>query len=120
MDCGVPSTPEIVRRYRTLVQQLPLVIYLDALDEASSNIYTSPQIEPLLGYPVSAWQSDSELFVRMLHDDDRERVLEAHAHTHRTHEPLSIEYRLISREGDVVWVRDEGVVVCDDDGTPLY
>jgi diguanylate cyclase (GGDEF)-like protein/PAS domain S-box-containing protein len=120
MDCGVPTTHEIVRRYRTLVQQLPLVIYLDALDEASSNIYTSPQIEPLLGYSVDAWQTDPELFVRMLHPDDRERVLEAHLHTHRTHERLSIEYRLLAREGDVIWVRDEGVVVCEDDGTPLY
>jgi diguanylate cyclase (GGDEF)-like protein len=27
---------------------------------------------------------------------------------------------LVARDGEVVWVRDEGVVVCDDDGTPLY
>ena len=129
MDCGVPAAvaherdddpDEILRRYRTLVHQLPLVIYLDALDEASSNIYTSPQIEPLLGYSVGEWQRDPELFVRTLHPDDRERVLAAHAHTHRTHEPLSIEYRLLARDGDVVWIRDEGVVVCDDDGRPLY
>jgi diguanylate cyclase (GGDEF)-like protein/PAS domain S-box-containing protein len=111
---------EILRRYRTLVQQLPLVIYVDALDEASSNIYTSPQIEPLLGYSVVDWRHDSELFVRTLHPDDRQRVLAAHAHTHRTHEPLSIEYRLVARGGEIVWVRDEGVVVCDDDGAPLY
>ncbi len=128
MDCGVSAAPaearddpnEILRRYSTLVQQLPLVIYIDALDEASSNIFTSPRIEPLLGYAVDAWQNDPELFVRTLHPDDRERVLEAHAHTHRTHEPLSVEYRLLSRDEEVVWVRDEGVVVCDDDGTPLY
>jgi diguanylate cyclase (GGDEF)-like protein/PAS domain S-box-containing protein len=111
---------EIERRYRTLVEQLPLVIYVDALDAASSNIFTSPQVERLLGYTVHEWLSDELLFVKALHPDDRERVLAAHAHTHRTHEPLSTEYRLRSRAGDYVWVRDEGVVVEGDDGTPLY
>jgi diguanylate cyclase (GGDEF)-like protein/PAS domain S-box-containing protein len=120
MDCGVSASEDIVRRYGTLVQHLPLVIYVDALDDASSNIYTSPGIEPMLGYSTQAWQDDPELFVRTLHPDDRDRVLDAHAHTHRTHEALSIEYRLVARDGEVVWVRDEGVVVCDDDGTPLY
>jgi diguanylate cyclase (GGDEF)-like protein/PAS domain S-box-containing protein len=111
---------EIERRYRTLVQQLPLVIYVDALDEASSNIFTSAQIEPMLGYPVEEWQNDGDLFVRTLHPDDRERVLAAHARTHRTHEPLSLEYRLTALDGGIVWIRDEGVIVLDDAGAPLY
>ena len=111
---------EIERRYRTLVEQLPLVIYVDALDAASSNIFTSPQIENMLGYSVEEWLSDELLFVKALHPDDRDRVLAAHARAHRTHEPLSTEYRLRSRDGDYVWIRDEGVIVKDDDGEPLY
>jgi diguanylate cyclase (GGDEF)-like protein/PAS domain S-box-containing protein len=111
---------EVARRYRTLVEQLPLIIYLDALDATSSNIFTSPQIEPILGYTVEEWANDETLFVRALHPDDRERVLAAHARTHQTHEPLSIEYRLMARDGRTVWLRDEGVVVCDEDGMPLY
>ncbi len=111
---------DVARRYKTLVEQLPLVVYVDALDEASSNIFTSPQVESLLGYTPAEWLAEGDLFVRMLHPDDRERVLAAHAQTHRTHDPLSLEYRLINREGRVVWVRDEGVIVVDDDGRPLY
>jgi diguanylate cyclase (GGDEF)-like protein/PAS domain S-box-containing protein len=111
---------EIERRYRTLVEQLPLVVYVDALDEGSSNIFTSGGIEPLLGYTVGEWRDDPNLFVRTLHPDDRDRVLAAHARTHRTHEPLSLEYRLMSRDEAVVWVRDDGVVVLGDDGEPLY
>ena len=129
MDCGDDRVTtaaaegearEIERRYRTLVEQLPLVVYVDALDEGSSNIFTSGQIEPLLGYTVEEWRDDSDLFVRTLHPDDRDRVLEAHARTHRTHEPLSLEYRLVARDGRVAWVRDDGVVVLGDDGEPLY
>jgi diguanylate cyclase (GGDEF)-like protein/PAS domain S-box-containing protein len=111
---------EVERRYRTLIEQLPLVIYVDALDASSSNIFTSKQIEWLLGYSVEEWKEDGDLFVKLLHPEDRERVLAAHERTHTTHEPLSLEYRLRSREGEYVFVRDEGVVVVDDDGTPLY
>jgi diguanylate cyclase (GGDEF)-like protein/PAS domain S-box-containing protein len=111
---------EIERRYRTLVEQLPLVIYVDALDAVSSNIFTSRQIEGLLGYSVEEWKEDGELFVKLLHPDDRDWVQAAHEHTHRTHEPLRAEYRLRARDGHVVWVRDEGVVVKDEDGSPLY
>jgi diguanylate cyclase (GGDEF)-like protein/PAS domain S-box-containing protein len=114
------SPTEVARRYRTLIEQLPLVVYVDALDAVSSNIFTSPQIEPLLGYSVGEWKTDTELFARLLHPEDRERVLTAHAHTHDTHEPLSIEYRLIARDGKVIWLRDEGVIVLDDHGHPLY
>jgi diguanylate cyclase (GGDEF)-like protein/PAS domain S-box-containing protein len=114
------SPDEIGRRYRTLIEQLPLVVYLDELDSISSNIFTSRQIEPILGYSVEEWATDPDLFTRLLHPDDRERVLAAHVHTHDTHEPLSLEYRLIARDGRVVHLRDEGVIVVDEQGEPLY
>ena len=98
-------------RYRTLVEQVPLAIYIDRLDKVSSNIYTSPQIEQMLGYTPEEWALNPTLFVEMLHADDRERVLAAHARTHTTHEPLQVEYRLLARDGRVVWVRDEARVI---------
>jgi len=103
-------------RYRTLVEQLPLAIYVDRLDEVSSNIYTSPQIESMLGYSSAEWSSNPSLFVEVLHPDDRERVLAAHARTHLTGEPLHLEYRLVARDGAVVWVRDEARVIADREG----
>src|SRR5437870_74829 len=86
---AVADRQELDRRYRTLVEQLPLVIYVDALDANSSNIFTSRQIEALLGYSVQEWRDDGELFVKLLHPEDRQRVLEVHEHTHTTHEPLN-------------------------------
>ncbi len=103
-------------RYRTLVEQLPLAIYIDRLDEASSNIYTSPQIEDMLGYSGAEWASNPNLFLETLHPDDRERVLAAHARSHATAEPLQVEYRLVARDGHVVWVRDEARVIADAHG----
>src|SRR2546430_1660619 len=113
------SPDEVGRRYRTLIEQLPLVVYLDEVDSISSNIFTSRQIEPILGYSVEEWAADPDLFTRLLHPDDRERVLAAHAHTHETHEPLSLEYRLIARDDRVVHLGgDEFAIVLTEPVTP--
>lgn len=104
-------------RYRTLVEQLPLTVYVDRVDASSSNIYTSPQIEPLLGYSTEDWISDPNLFVKVLHPEDRERVLAAHSRTHATGEPLNIEYRLLSRDGRTVWIHDAARLTADPAGS---
>ena len=100
-------------RYRTLVEQLPLAVYIDRVDASSSNVYTSPQIEAMLGYSGEEWAGDPSLFVALLHPDDRERVLAAHEKTRLTGEPLRADYRLHARDGRLVWVHDEAHVIDD-------
>jgi PAS domain S-box-containing protein len=107
-------------RHRALVEQVPLVIYEDAADEHSSALYMSPQVEPLLGYSQEEWLGDRELFPRLLHPDDRERVMAEIARVHATGEPFSSEYRLVAKDGRVVWFRDEATHVVGDDGRALY
>jgi len=34
--------------WRSLIEQLTLAVYIDRLDETSSNVYTSPQLEAIL------------------------------------------------------------------------
>ncbi|MGH3065638.1 MAG: putative bifunctional diguanylate cyclase/phosphodiesterase [Gaiellaceae bacterium] len=98
-------------RFRSLVEQLPLSVYIDHLDDVSSNIYTSPQIEQMLGYPVGEWVENADFFVELLHPEDRERVLAAHQRTHATGEPLFVEYRLRRNDGRYLWIQDEARVV---------
>jgi len=105
-------------RFRTLVEQLPLVVYVDAIDDASSNIYSSPQVEGMLGYSLAEWKRDRALFVRILHPEDRETVLEAHRRAHEGF-GLSLEYRLIARDGRVVWVHDEARTIPGPSGEPI-
>jgi diguanylate cyclase (GGDEF)-like protein/PAS domain S-box-containing protein len=100
-------------RYRTLVEQLPLTVYIDRVDRWSSNIYTSPQVEPMLGYSVEEWADNKGLFVQMLHVEDRERVLAALERAHATGDSLVMDYRLHARDGRVVWVHDESRIVAD-------
>ena len=110
-------------RYRALVEQMPAITYIEALDageRATNLVYASPQIEDLFGYSAEEWISDPDLFVRLLHPDDRERVLAADEFTERAGEPFREEYRQFTRDGRVLWVRDEAVLVRDEEGNPLY
>ncbi len=114
------TASEVEAKYRTLVEAIPLAVYIDALDDVSSNIYSSPQTTDLLGYTPEEWYVDHDLFAKTLHPDDRERVLALHVRSNEDAKTIRAEYRLIARDGRVVWVRDESVVVHDDDGRPLF
>jgi len=107
-------------RYRLLVEQTPVITYMDAVDESSSAIYISPQVRDVLGYSPQEWVADRELWVRMLHPEDKERVLAEHRRTNETREPFRAEYRLIARNGRLVWVRDEAALVLDEDEQPQF
>jgi PAS domain S-box-containing protein len=97
-------------KYRSLVEQTPGVIYTAVLDEFGSSLYVSPQIEEVLGISADEWTADPKLWFKQLHPADREQVLAHHAHCCATGEPFRHEYRLLARNGQVVWVRDEGVI----------
>ena len=108
-------------QFRSIVEQLPLVVYVDELDERSSARYVSPLIERLLGYTAEEWLADPDLFVRCLHPDDRQRVLFDIARRNESGNSTPVsDYRLIARDGAIVWVCDDEVVVRDADGTPRY
>lgn len=111
---------ETERRNRMLVEQLPLITYIDALDESSSALYMSPQCEEILGYPAQDWLDDPDMWARLLHPEDRERALEAHLRSLPTGEGFDLDYRLIAKDGRAVWFRDRSVTIYDDAGGPLY
>jgi PAS domain S-box-containing protein len=111
---------EAEARFRTLVEQVPAVIYIDANDEVSSAIYMSPQVEEVLGYTPEEWLEDPELWVKVLHPGDRERVLAEDARVEETGGPFSAEYRMVTKDGRAVWVRDEAVLVRDEEGDPIF
>jgi PAS domain S-box-containing protein len=107
-------------RYRSLVEQIPAVTFMAALDEDVQEFYVSPQIEALLGFSQEEWLSNPFLWFRQLHPDDRERCHLEFARGCRTGGPFRAEFRALTRDGRIVWVRGEARVVRDDRGQPLF
>ena len=103
--------------FEELVERLPLVVYVDQLDDKSTPLYISPQIVHLMGYSQEEWLADPDLFGNSLHPDDRDRVMADIADRNATGATtMYLDYRLIARDGRVVWIRDEEIVVADADG----
>ena len=88
-------------RLRTLVEQLPAVIYIDAADEIATAVYVSPQYERLTGYTPAERLADPEMWMRMIHPDDRDRVVAESNRTNETGEDYDIEHRIVRRDGQV-------------------
>ena len=106
------------RRYRELIEALPLVTYIDRVDEHATNVYTSPQAVDLLGWPLRDWQQDNRLFEKILHPDDRDRVMNEVAQANESG-TFDSEYRLRHQDGDYVWVRDRSTIVDDGGEEPF-
>jgi PAS domain S-box-containing protein len=110
-------------RYRTLVEQIPAIVYVEAPGAApgeSPFLYLSPQTESIIGYSVEELMADPTHFERVVHPDDRDRVLAANALAEQTGGPFDAEYRVLAKDGHIVWLHSRAVLVRDEDGTPRY
>jgi diguanylate cyclase (GGDEF)-like protein/PAS domain S-box-containing protein len=106
--------------YRAILERIPAVTYVAGFGEAGRWDYVSQQIESLLGYTAEEWLSDPEIWFRQIHPDDRTRALEEEIASKAGGSQLTSEYRMHRRDSRVVWVRDEAVLVFDDQGHALY
>ena len=106
-------------RYRTLVEQLPIVVYVSPAENVEATVYVSPQIERLLGYTQAEWLKDPFYWKKIIYPEDRERLFAAVERMRISGDPLDEEYRMIARDGRVVWLRDRARLQHDADGRPL-
>jgi PAS domain S-box-containing protein len=107
-------------RYRTLVEEIPAVTFMAALDEGINELYVSPQIEEMLGFTQKERLEDPVLWYTQLHPEDRDRWHVEFARTCATGDPFHSEYRFVARDGRVVWVLGEARVARDEIGRPLF
>jgi diguanylate cyclase (GGDEF)-like protein/PAS domain S-box-containing protein len=107
-------------KHRAVVEHIPAITYTDLVDDEMNTSYISPQVEELLGITPEEWCSDPDLWYRHLYEDDRERTRNAYLRARDAGEPFSEEYRMIAKDGRVVWFRDEFVVIPGDRGAPAF
>ena len=109
---------EAEERFRTLAEQIPGVTYIGSREPYLPSIYISPRLKELLGYTPAEWLLDSDNWRKHLHPDDAIDTIAALARANKEAVDFSLEYRLCRRDGDVVWVRDEAVLLRDAGGQP--
>jgi PAS domain S-box-containing protein len=109
-------------RYRALVERVPAVVYEMGPDDERRTLFVSPHVEAVLGYTRDEWLDQPDIWIELLHPDDREVVLARHDLHSQTGETWDLEYRLIASDGRVVWVHDQALLMPghDDDRSPSW
>ena len=112
--------PTLEARYRVLLDQIPAVVFMAYLDQGIGEAYVSPQIEAALGFSQKEWLEDPVRWYRQIHPDDKDRWSNEAADMFFLGTPLRSAYRVMARDGRVVWFHCEARLVRRDDGEPWF
>jgi PAS domain S-box-containing protein len=115
---------EAEEQFRTIVEQSPAVIYtqeVDPVDGTSRTTYISPRQPEVFGYTAEEVLADPTLWIKTIHPEDRDRVLSADRDSNREDDAsFSLEYRMIAKDGRIVWVQDQATMVQVDGRPPFW
>ena len=112
--------PNLEARYRALVEQIPAVVFMAYLDRGVGEAYVSPQIEAALGFSQEEWLEDPVRWYRHIHPEDKQRWSTEAAEMFLTGNPLRSAYRVLSRDGRVIWFHCEAKMVRKENGEPWF
>jgi len=114
------EAPNVEARYRVLLDQIPAVVFMAYLDQGIGEAYVSPQIEASLGFSQSEWLEDPVLWYQQIHPEDKDRWSTEAASMFLSGKPLRSAYRVMARDGRVIWFQCEARLVRRDDGRPWF
>ena len=105
-------------KYRTLVEQIPAVTYVDRVEPLGRPLYVSPQVESLLGISRAEWFKAQSLdaWLHMVYPEDRELARAATARCAATGEQVDVEYRVATPQGGLRWFRELARLVPGENG----
>jgi PAS domain S-box-containing protein len=109
---------ETEEKYRSLVEGTPAIVYIAEFPKEGRWRYVSPQVEPILGFSAQQWLDTPGLWQERLHPVDRDRVLREQNRDVEGGQRILFEYRMVARDGEVVWIRDDAEILLDEEGRP--
>jgi len=115
---GQQPNPEA--RYRALVEQIPPVVFMANLDQGFGEAYVSPQIEEALGFSQSEWLEDPIRWYQQIHPDDKQRWSIEAAQMFVSGKPLRSAYRVVARDGRIIWFHCEAKMMRRGDDRPWF
>jgi PAS domain S-box-containing protein len=110
---------EAEAKYRTLVEQIPAIVYLGEYGENGDWLYISPQVQRVLGYTPEEWLAHPHPMASFVHPDDIAAVREEERRSQREGDTFRSEYRMLTKDGRWVWILDEAAAVRDATGRPF-
>jgi PAS domain S-box-containing protein len=117
---GDDPTPNLEAKYRALLEQIPAVVFMAYLDRGISEAYVSPQIEAALGYSREEWLEDPVRWYQHIHPEDKQRWSLEAAEMFLSGKPLRSAYRVIARDGRIIWFHCDAKMMRHPNGQPWF
>jgi diguanylate cyclase (GGDEF)-like protein/PAS domain S-box-containing protein len=111
------AVQEAEAKYRTLVEYIPAVVYVDLADESRNTIYINSRVQDMLGYSPEDWITKPDLCLDIVHPEDNERMWKELDES-EARGRFACDYRYIAKDGHIVWVRDEAVLIKNEGERP--
>lgn len=112
--------PNLEAKYRALLEQIPAVVFMAYLDRGIGEAYVSPEIEASLGYSREEWLEDPVRWYQRIHPEDKQRWSAEAAKMFLTGKALRSAYRVLARDGRVVWFQCDARMMRREDGRPWF
>ena len=109
---------EAEAKYRSLVEGLPAVVYIAEFGKDAAWTYISPKVESILGFTPDEWTGQADLWRERILPEDRELALDAENRILNGEPRMQCEYRIIGKNGRVIWIHEEAEALADDGWTP--
>lgn len=107
-------------QYRSLIEQLPAITYIAEARVGGRWLFVSPQIDRMLGFSAKEWLSRPDSWINQVYPEDREEIRAKENIFQKLRQPFHAEYRMVTRAGETIWVRDEANFVYDTSGKPIF
>jgi len=106
------------RTFRSFIENLPVMFYAVSADLPHRPLYISPTFKRF-GYPLEDWFTNPDIWDQVIHPDDRENVLTNTREAMRRGEDVDFEYRVVCKDGEILWVRDTSCFIKNENGEPI-
>ncbi len=118
---GPAELQESEQRYRTLVSNIPGVVYRCACDEHRTMELISDSIQDISGYPASDFiDSNVRSYTSIVHPDDTKLVEEIILDGVSRKEPYIVEHRILHADGNIRWVCERGQGIFAKNGDLMF
>lgn len=107
------SLKESEQTYRTLVENVPLIVYMVMPDGTA--IFLNRSAAQMIGVSPQQLNGPHEVWAKHIHPDDRARVVAQRDECLREGKDLHAEYRMVHKDGHIVYGIDHAVPVFGDD-----
>ncbi len=107
-------------QFKALASNIPGITYRCACDPDWTMEFVSDTIEEISGYPASDFLNKIRTYASIIHPDDRKQIESTVFDMLKQRRPYTLEYRIITKSGDIRWIFEKGQATYDDKGKALW